>query len=63
MQQNERPLAFSDQQMRLLTRAAEILPASKRDLFLRVVEQRLKDLPVSDLTLTRVIRSTLGKIA
>jgi hypothetical protein len=53
-------LALTDDQLKLLTNAAQILPQSKRRQLLRSIEGRLKNVPVSGLTLLRAIQGGLG---
>jgi hypothetical protein len=40
-----RPISFSNRQMALVMRGAEMLPVSQRDTYLRSVAGRLSDLP------------------
>ena len=39
------PLALTDTQMDLVTRASQLLPPSRRDVFLRSIASRLDNIP------------------
>lgn len=54
-----RPLALSDHQLALVTRAASTLPPSKRDEFLRRLAERLGSEP-SDMAVEAAINLQLA---